>query len=315
MGEQAKKIGDKLENFGSLLFSKFGWTELAKNTEIKCTRSGHSKKTHGLDLLMSFYNPYLACKQGIVIECKNRQMKAISGTTLNQWVLELINAIECAQTATELNDIDLKDTNICTGLLLVHANDTFDNNKFQSYLKELKIHSKKNPINIFIAGNNEINKWTALFHKIETSYSKEFHFVFPSIGGSDMTSEKFITINQLYSRFIFAQDICTKTTKISNYNMEQTIEIKRKIFISFDEISPNSFKYMWSMFKFYQLQEADELVFLFYPYKKDDVEFIKSNFIQIIKEANPNIPDDILNKIRLDFIDNRELSPIDTLRG
>ena len=79
MGEQANKIGKKLEGFGEKLFSGFGWTELARDTEIKCTRKhAHQKQTHGLDLLMSFENPYLRCRQGIVVECKNNALKIIT---------------------------------------------------------------------------------------------------------------------------------------------------------------------------------------------------------------------------------------------
>lgn len=71
MGEQASKIGKKLEGYGEKLFTGFGWGELARDTEIQCGRKSiHKKQTHGLDILMNFYNPYLGNKQGVVIECK-----------------------------------------------------------------------------------------------------------------------------------------------------------------------------------------------------------------------------------------------------
>ena len=56
MGEQASRIGKKLEGFGENLFSDFGWTELARDKEIKCTRTSHKKKTHGIDLLFKNSN-------------------------------------------------------------------------------------------------------------------------------------------------------------------------------------------------------------------------------------------------------------------
>ena len=37
MGEQASKIGKKLEGFGENLFSDLGWSELARDKEIKAT--------------------------------------------------------------------------------------------------------------------------------------------------------------------------------------------------------------------------------------------------------------------------------------
>jgi len=135
MGEQAKKIGEKLEGYGEKLFSGFGWTELTRDKEIKCTRKGtHKKRTHGIDLLMSFWNPYLGGKQGIIVECKNRKMAGITQEKMNTWLNELINTIECTQSTEEMEDINLEDTNLCTGMLLVHANDKFDGEKFNSYL-------------------------------------------------------------------------------------------------------------------------------------------------------------------------------------
>lgn len=130
MGEQAAKIGKKLEGFGENFFANLGWAELTQDKEIKCTRSSHKKKTHGIDLLCKFTNPYIAGNQGIIVECKNRQMCSITRATIEEWVKELINNIECAQSAPELVDVDLRNTTLNTGLLLIHANDEFDQQKF-----------------------------------------------------------------------------------------------------------------------------------------------------------------------------------------
>ena len=224
-------------------------------------------------------------------------------------VVDLINAIECAQSAQELKDIKTNDMNLNTGLLLIHANDTFKKHLFDKYLSNLKVPTRRNPINIFIAGNEEINRWNSLRDKIEKDYSKKFQFIYPSIEGSNMESGKYITINQLYSKYVFAQDI-TETKKMEagvEYYFPQT----KKILISFDEISVDSFKYMWSMFKSFQFQDAMELVFIFYPQKKDDVEFVKDNFIKTLYQVNPPIKLEIENKIKIDFIDNRNISPVD----
>lgn len=310
MGEQANKIGKKLEGFGEKLFTGFGWNELARDTEIQCGRKSlHKKQTHGLDLLMNFNNPYLGSRQGIVIECKNRQMQSITQAEIDNWIVELINAIECAQSAPELIDIKTDDMNLNTGLLLIHANDTFKKHLFDKYLSNLKVPSRRNPINIFVAGNEEINRWNSLRDKIEKDYSERFQFIYPSIEGSNMERGKYITINQLYSRYVFAQDI-TETKKIED-GIEYPVPQTNKILISFDDISMDSFKYMWSMFKSFQLQDAKELVFLFYPQKKDDVEFVKDNFIKTLYQVSPPITAQLENKIRIDFIDNRSISPVD----
>lgn len=309
MGEQAQKIGKKLEGFGEKLFSGFGWDELVRDQEIKCRRNNHKKQTHGIDLLMNFQNPYLGFKQGIVIECKNRQMQSITQKNLDKWIDELIHTIECSQSAQELVGIKTDDMNLHTGLLLVHANDEFKKHLFDKYLSNLKVPSRKNPINIFVAGNEDINRWNSLLFKIEKECSDKFQFIYPSIEGSNMAMGKYITINQLYSKYIFAQDVEMITKLEEEVPYKQPVI--KKIMISFDEISTDCFKYMWSMFKKFQFQDAKELVFMFYPRKKDDVEFVKENFIKTLYQIEQPIDETLEKRIKIEFIDNRDLSPVD----
>ena len=214
MGEQAAKIGKKLEGFGVNFFANLGWTELTQDKEIKCTRSSHKKKTHGIDLLCKFTNPYIAGNQGIVVECKNRQMGSITRATIEEWVKELINNIECAQSAPELVDVDLRNTTLNTGLLLIHANDKFDQQKFYDHLSKIAFPNRRNPINIFIAANDRIAQWTSLFAKVKTSYNNGFSFIYPSINESNKISQKSLTINALYSKYLLG---------CSTYNIQKDI--------------------------------------------------------------------------------------------
>ena len=107
MGELSQTIGKKLENFGNTLFANLGWEMLAQDLPIDCTRSTHKsptaksgeKKTHGIDILQSFYNPFSARNEAVIIECKNHQWKDFIPSNLNQWIEELLNTIECASTS------------------------------------------------------------------------------------------------------------------------------------------------------------------------------------------------------------------------
>ena len=80
----------------------------------------------------------------------------------------------------------------------------------------------------------------------------------------------------------------------------------------FDEVTVDNFKYAWSMFKYYQLQGTEKYVFLFYPRKNGDVDFVKENFMTALKSGDTPIEDSEAEKIEIDFIDNRYLSPIET---
>lgn len=310
MGEHASKIGKKLEGFGEVLFANLGWIELARDKEIKCTRSSHKKKTHGIDLLCKFNNPYSTGNQGIIIECKNRQMSSITQATIEEWVKELLNNIECAQSAPELADVDLANTTLNTGLLLIHANDTFNSQKFYNYLSKISFPNRRNPINIFIAANDRISQWMSLFAKIKTSYHTGFTFIYPSINESNKTSQVSLTINGMYSKYLLGKStyFVTKSIGENTYSEPRT----QNMLFFFDESTVDNFRYAWSLFKYYQLQGSDKYVFLFYPRKNGDVDFIKENFITALKSGETPIDDFEAAKIAIDFIDNRYLSPIET---
>ena len=50
---------------------------------------------------------------------------------------------------------------------------------------------------------------------------------------------------------------------------------------------------------------------MFYPRKQDDVEFVRDNFIKTLYQVVPAIKPEIESKIKIDFIDNRNMSPVD----
>lgn len=188
----------------------------------------------------------------------------------------------------------------------------FNKEKFYNYLTKCFVKNRRRAINIFVAGNDTINQWTSLIEKLNKDYNQENHFAYicPSIDGFNMAKNQFLTIDQLFSKYILAENIVEDN--ITSGGKPLAFTKKQKIMISFDIISKESFEYMWSMYKTFQLQDADEFVFLFYPRKKDDKEFVNSYFIDTLKKNNISIDKEMEKKIVVDFIDNRELSPVDT---
>lgn len=314
MGEKAKKIGEKLEGFGEKLFEGFGWNEITRDREISCTKSLHKKRTHGLDLFLSNLNPYMNFTQGIVVECKNRQMVSITDSEIEKWIKELINTIECARNSQELTDLSIDNVVLNTGILLIHANDKFDSEKFQKSVKKIFLQSRRDPINIYIASNDEINRWNALREKIKSTFNGDFKFIYPSINQSDQLCAKFISLDYLYSKYLFAMHTYYVTETDTRSGSIVNIPKLQHIMFSFDDNIVESFKYMWSLFKFYQMQRADEYIFVFYPRTAEDTEFIKENFTVTLKGLDMPISEDMAKKVKLEFIDNRALSPVDTGR-
>lgn len=116
-------------------------------------------------------------KQGIIVECKNRQMVSITDSEIEKWIKELINTIECARNSEELTDLLIDDVVLNTGILLIHANDKFNSEKFYKSIKKVFLQSRRDPINIYIAGNDEINRWNALREKIQSTFNGDFKFI------------------------------------------------------------------------------------------------------------------------------------------
>lgn len=310
MGEKSAKIGRKLEGFGENLISDLGWVELTRDREISCKRAAHDKQTHGIDLLCKFSNPYINGNQGVIIECKNRQMKSINKGEIEKWVKELINTIECSQSTDDLNDLDKSD--ICTlntGLLIIHANDVWDENAFYNALHALSVSNKRNPINVFIAGSDKINMWTSLLSKIKADYLNGFSFVYPSFNEFNRKTQASLSLNALFSKYIVAEGIYS--VEKNNSGIPYSELCRQNIMFFLDDICLENFKYAWSMFKHFQLQGAGKYVFIFYPQKNGDVEFVCENFKKAIKAGDPHIDNSEIDKICCDFIDNRSLSPIE----
>ena len=87
------------------------------------------------------------------------------------------------------------------------------------------------------------------------------------------------------------------------------------VMFSFDDVSLDSYRYMWSMFKSFQMEGTDSYIFYFYPRKTEDTQMLTvENFLSAI-EQDGKITDSTKSKIQIKVLDNRSLSPVDTLKG
>ncbi|WP_026478289.1 hypothetical protein [Alkaliphilus transvaalensis] len=316
-GESSKTIGEKLEGFGENLFSGFGWTELARDQEIICQKSqhknikGNSKNTHGIDLMHLCKDPYRNINNRIITECKNRTWQGISRSSIEAWVKELVNTIDCSQNDNSLNGLASQPFVPNAGILLIHCNDgNFNEKQFYDYVSAIEIPNRRNPINIYIAGNDRIDRWNALLNMVKTQY-EGIDFVYPSINKSVYEQGKFLTVNHLFSKFIFA----TREYLVEEVNPKYTLKPqsvrKQNIIFSFDECKSYAFKYLCDIFKFFQFEKgADEYVFCFYPKNGDDIEYTKKNFIKSLKREDGSYLIDE-SRVKVEMMNNRHITPID----
>ncbi len=317
MGENAQKIGKKLEVFSWDLFSTFAWSEKFRDTEINCSRTGHKnaknsdKKTHGVDIYFEHEDPYINKIQGVFIECKSRQWVSINAKNIETWLAELINTIECASSNNELQKYYSEDSDRNCGLLLINTNDNnFNKDDFNNYLKNLTYKSKRMPFKIFIAGNDMINKWWAINNLNATEYKASLQYIYLSINNSRPLKNKCLSINQLFSKYIFCEYEYTESTLISGASVNY--QNKKAVILCFDDISKDCFNYLWSMCRFYQFETTyKNFDVCFYPNSSNSVDYVKDHFKAVLTQYEGGIDADILERISIKFMQNRDITVVE----
>ena len=79
MGELSQRIGKKLEHYGNSIFEHLEWKILAQDVQIDCIRAAHKnakssdKKTHGVDILAEYNNPFPKHQEAFIKEYKLRE--------------------------------------------------------------------------------------------------------------------------------------------------------------------------------------------------------------------------------------------------
>ena len=316
VGENAQKIGKKLEQLGVNLLGMFKWNKKMSDKEIKCTRSTHKnaegkpKQTHGIDLYMEYKDPYIGSVQGVFIECKNRVWSKINQKEIERWVNEELNLIDCARNNSELQEFYAEGADKNCALLLVNCNDgKFNQTKFDEYLSGIQIPNKRNPYKIFIAGNNMIERWDAISRMIKESYHDGLNVLYPSINNSQPISEKYWSITHLFSKYVF----CEAREQVP-IGRNGDIRVNRILVIFFfDKISADSFQYMWSMCRAFQYEnQYDGFDICFWTETKEENDYINENFLSILSNYDDGkISQDITKSIRIKFLLNRKLNVVD----
>lgn len=309
MGELSPAIGRKLERFGINLFANLEWEILKQDIQIDCTRSSHKgksgkKSTHGIDILQGFYNPFNKRKEAVVVECKHHLWKDFIPSKLNTWIEELVNTIECASSSPTVSPYLAKYI-LTTGILLFNSSDNlYESKKANESISKVTIPRRKNPLMIYLADTNQLEKWYSLNKEITSikNGNKDHNFgvIYPSIGGSNWERLSVITPSYLFSDFILSA--YTKTMEVS----DGTKKIDVKGIFCFDKVNEDSLLYLRDMINNLQLEargeRQQEIHIYFYPETTKDTDIIKDCFNYMIGMDKP--------AFKIKFLDNRRLSPV-----
>ncbi|MED2975547.1 hypothetical protein P4284_02315 [Bacillus swezeyi] len=314
MSEEQQYRGDRWTQQTKSILSSLSWIQKGdSNFDIPCyNRPSHKtgkedrKNPHGIDLLFSYFDPYKKYENTVLVESKERKWNGISTATLQSFVTQLHNSIECARMNENLESLGC--LNLNDGLLVIWCNerDQFDQKKFKEYVNGLKISRRKNPINIYIASNKEILQWCSLIQKIDqlkTEYN-EFNFFFPSdyfsSGLTTAIRQEQLNLTHMFSDYIFA-----KGEKTVEHYGGSYIERVNHVFF-FAEPSLEELKFMDNCIQHYQFGDAHRLVIHFYGQQVKS----RTNYEQYFRDKQTSLKKDGSNlKIEYDYMIKLEEVP------
>ena len=165
MGELSQRIGKKLEHYGNSIFEHLEWKILAQDVQIDCIRAAHKnakssdKKTHGVDILAGYYNPFTKRQEAFIIECKHREWSNFIPSNLSLWVEELCNTIECASTSPALTTY-LEEYTLIGGILLYNSSDNiYEMERALKSISQIKVPRRRHPLMIYLADNSRLERY------------------------------------------------------------------------------------------------------------------------------------------------------------
>ena len=144
---------------------------------------------------------------------------------------------------------------------------------------------------------------------IKESYHDGLNVLYPSINNSRPISEKYWSINHLFSKYVF----CEAREQVP-IGRNGDIRVNRILVIFFfDKISADSFQYMWSMCRAFQYEnQYDGFDICFWTETKEENDYINENFLSILSNYDDGkISQDITKSIRIKFLLNRKLNVVD----
>lgn len=261
MGEIQGVAGDYWTEKAVKLLSKCGWKPRgATRVDVPCTRHRNKKRSHGLDAVFSYYDPFLATEVGVIVETKYYAWSNITSSSLQDWVDRLAETLECAPYSSQFTEMFNRDgIAFKTGLLLVWCNTPdYDVSEFRGYLKSLHIRRKSANLRVFVASNFEICRWWSLLKwigNLRREYN-DFKFFYPSVDGSTLQKTDSITLESLYSSYIFAKG--KREQQVSSKTKE---EVETAFVFLTENVSYEALELAYKVAKTFQLEECDALEF------------------------------------------------------
>ncbi|MBO8161977.1 MAG: hypothetical protein H0Z24_10150 [Thermosipho sp. (in: Bacteria)] len=277
MPEEQNVIGEQWTLESVSLLKHLGWSLHGQpNFDITCSQKTHKARSHGVDALLSYYDPYINRKNGVILESKSRKWESINTRTMSQWLEQLTATLECANNAPEVKEFDCHPIN--TGLLTIWCNDNnYNHEKFCDYLKSLKLPNKRNPFIVYVLSNYDILRLCSIITTKQDIKREDnitnVSFYYPSINQSIGISNEILNLKYMFSEFIFL-----KAKKIQKFG-DITIPLDITVVFYFGSPTFREINFMYSALKAAQLEDVNEIRIYFYG-SEEEGRMHKSEFKQ-----------------------------------
>ncbi|WP_321999398.1 hypothetical protein [Bacillus pumilus] len=317
MSEEQQVQGDRWTTQTLNILKRFGWEQKGDaNFDIPCSGANKSKhgtnekgrkNPHGIDLLLSYFDPYKSGTSHVIVESKERKWNGITSSSLQDFVTQLSNTLECARTNPTINN-DLGCTNLNEGLLMVWCNEPekYDEDKFQEYLSELKISRRKRPLTLYIASNKEILRWCSIVQKIKElqAEGERLEFFFPgdyfSKGLTTVKRQQQLNITHMFSDYIFAKG--EKSLEVLNITVPENIH---HVFF-FAEPTIEELRFMNKCIASYQMEDAHKLIIHIHGEQRN----YRTHIHQFLNEKQAILDKDNSKlKIQIDYMNELKRPP------
>ncbi|OPY25457.1 MAG: hypothetical protein A4E23_00080 [Methanomethylovorans sp. PtaU1.Bin073] len=289
MPEEEPQRGNRWTEHAVQLLTDIGWTQSgSSNVDIPCSLHRDRRHPHGIDLFMTYFDPYQNCKIGIIGEAKNYAWRGINRSNIQNWINELIQKIECVPYSDEFYErLNLNHLPVNTGLLMIWAHDSFDKAEFINYLNNITIPKKRSIIRIFVLGNHEILKLYSLKRKvaeIRSVQNSSFNIFYPSYQGNDSyRATNLITLEYIKSKYIFG-----KMTQMIQYaGTSAPTPINCAVVFYFDKLTFDALKHMYLALRRFQLTEQ-KIIIYYYLDETENIEHFSPHIEQFKREYSGN---------------------------
>lgn len=264
MSEEQSIQGDRWTEHAVELLHGLGWKLNGDtNIDIPCVIHTGRKYPHGIDIFMTYFDPYQSKEIGIIVETKNYAWKNIHATFLQDAVDNLLGKIECAPHSEAFKDkLNFSQVPVQIGLLLLWSHDEFNKSQFEGYLNKLEIPKKhNNRIRIHILSRLDILRLYSIketIDKIKRDLNKDetFDIYYPSYHSSDSYKcDNFVNIEYFASTFIFG-----KMIKFEEFNGNRHTKTITVVFY-FDEFSLECLNFLYLSLRRFQLTDGEILIY------------------------------------------------------